>query len=52
MHLDQEEDIFICFAYEPNSDQVDGKAVIQEMTDYMDKKCGKFQLFSNYFDHA
>ena len=38
---DQDEDIFMCFSYEPDSDQIDGQAVIQEMTDYMNKKYGK-----------
>ncbi|VAX37319.1 hypothetical protein MNBD_UNCLBAC01-56 [hydrothermal vent metagenome] len=35
---DQSEDMFMCFSYEPNSSQIDGKAVIQEMQDYMDHK--------------
>lgn len=38
---DQDEDIFICFAYEPNSNQIDGKAVLKEMQDYLDNKYEK-----------
>lgn len=38
---DQEEDIFICFDYVPNSDQIDGKAILKEMEEYLDKKYGK-----------
>ncbi len=38
---DQDEDIFMCFSYKPNSPQIDGKAVIQEMKDHMDKKYSK-----------
>lgn len=38
---DQGEDIFICFDYEPNSPNIDGKAVLKEMQDYLDKKYEK-----------
>lgn len=38
---DQNEDIFICFDYEPNSPNIDGKVVLKEMQDYLDKKYGK-----------
>ena len=35
---DQEGNVFICFDYEPNSPNIDGKAVLKEMQDYIDKK--------------
>ncbi len=38
---DQDEDIFVCFDYEPNSPNIDGKAVLKEIQDYLDKKYGK-----------
>jgi len=38
---DQDEDIFICFDYEPDSSNIDGKAVLKKMQDYLDKKYGK-----------
>lgn len=38
---DQKEDIFICFAYVPNSVNIDGNAVLKEMQDYMDRKYNK-----------
>lgn len=38
---DQDEDIFICFAYEPNSPAIDGEAVLKEMKDYLDQKYGE-----------
>jgi hypothetical protein len=38
---DQDEAIFICFAYMPNSSNIDGKAVLKEMQDCLDRKYGK-----------
>jgi len=38
---DQNEEIFICFDYEHDSSNIDGKAVLKEMQDYLDKKYGK-----------
>lgn len=38
---DQKEDIFICFAYVPNSANIDGNAILKEMQDYLDKKYNK-----------
>ena len=38
---DQEEDIFICFDYVPNSEQIEGKAIWREMQEYLDKKYGQ-----------
>lgn len=40
---DQPEAIFICFAYVPNSPVIDGKAVLNDMQDYLDRKYGKRQ---------
>ncbi|MBL7132209.1 MAG: hypothetical protein ISS45_12555 [Candidatus Omnitrophica bacterium] len=39
--MDQDEDIFICFSYEPNSDRVNGKAVLKAMEEYLETKYGK-----------
>ena len=41
IRADQNEAIFMCFAYEPNSPAIDGKAVLQEMQDHLDRKYGK-----------
>lgn len=38
---DQDEDIFICFDYEPNFSNIDGQAVLKEIEDYLDQKYGK-----------
>ena len=38
---DQEEVIFICFDYVPNSEQIDGEAILKEMEEYLNKKYGK-----------
>ena len=38
---DQDEDIFMCFDYEPNSPNIDDQGVLREMEDYRDQKCGK-----------
>lgn len=39
--MNQDEDIFICFSYEPNSDRIDGKAVLKAMEGYLKSKYGK-----------
>lgn len=39
--LDQEEDIFICFAYESISGQGETGSILKTMNDYMDQKYGK-----------
>ena len=38
---DQDEDIFMCFAYESISGKDKTKEVLQEMESYMDQKYGK-----------
>lgn len=38
---DQNEDIFICFAYEGISGQNDSEAVLKEMEQYLSRKYGK-----------
>lgn len=38
---DQDEEIFICFDYKPDSPNINGHAVLKEMEDYMDHKYGK-----------
>ena len=40
---DQDEEIFICFDYESNSSNIDGKSVLKEMQDYLDRKYDKYE---------